>query len=159
MLTGLTTDHAAAREEFFSPVAVIFPATGEGDALRIANDTLTASAPTSSPRIPHRPRALPTASKPEWSSSTASAPRGPSSLSGASSVPDSVENWAERVSRSSSTRSSSAPSHRPRQGPHCFIPQMSVSPRAMAIAAIAGAHNRHALDAECCRSALICRIT
>ncbi|MFI0923663.1 aldehyde dehydrogenase family protein [Streptomyces sp. NPDC021012] len=39
VLTGLTTDHVAAREEFFGPVAMIFPAIDEDDALRIANYT------------------------------------------------------------------------------------------------------------------------
>ncbi|WP_326754095.1 NAD-dependent succinate-semialdehyde dehydrogenase [Streptomyces hirsutus] len=39
VLTGLTTDHAAARQELFGPVAMVFPATDEDDALRIANDT------------------------------------------------------------------------------------------------------------------------
>lgn len=39
VLTGLTTDHAMARQELFGPVAMIFPATDEDDALRIANDT------------------------------------------------------------------------------------------------------------------------
>ncbi|MFJ2567033.1 MULTISPECIES: NAD-dependent succinate-semialdehyde dehydrogenase [unclassified Streptomyces] len=39
VLTGLTTDHAAARHELFGPVAMVFPAADEDDALRIANDT------------------------------------------------------------------------------------------------------------------------
>ncbi|MFD5659167.1 NAD-dependent succinate-semialdehyde dehydrogenase [Streptomyces hirsutus] len=39
VLTGLTTDHAAARQELFGPVAMVFPAADEDDALRIANDT------------------------------------------------------------------------------------------------------------------------
>ncbi|MEV0300992.1 NAD-dependent succinate-semialdehyde dehydrogenase [Streptomyces prasinus] len=39
VLTGLTTDHAAARQELFGPVAMVFPATDEDDAVRIANDT------------------------------------------------------------------------------------------------------------------------
>ncbi|MFC9461802.1 NAD-dependent succinate-semialdehyde dehydrogenase [Streptomyces sp. NPDC058430] len=39
VLTGLTTDHATARQELFGPVAMIFQAADEEDALRIANDT------------------------------------------------------------------------------------------------------------------------
>lgn len=39
VLTGLTTDHTAAREELFGPVAMVFPAADEEDAVRIANDT------------------------------------------------------------------------------------------------------------------------
>ncbi|MEU7383800.1 MULTISPECIES: NAD-dependent succinate-semialdehyde dehydrogenase [unclassified Streptomyces] len=39
VLTGLTTEHAAARQELFGPVAMVFPAADEDDALRIANDT------------------------------------------------------------------------------------------------------------------------
>ncbi|MFF3941855.1 NAD-dependent succinate-semialdehyde dehydrogenase [Streptomyces phaeofaciens] len=39
VLTGLTTRHAAARQELFGPVAMVFPAADEEDALRIANDT------------------------------------------------------------------------------------------------------------------------
>ncbi|MFJ3899519.1 NAD-dependent succinate-semialdehyde dehydrogenase [Streptomyces sp. NPDC090083] len=39
VLTGLTTEHAAARQELFGPVAMVFPATDEDDAVRIANDT------------------------------------------------------------------------------------------------------------------------
>ncbi|NBE54288.1 NAD-dependent succinate-semialdehyde dehydrogenase [Streptomyces boluensis] len=39
VLTGLTTDHAMARQELFGPVAMVFKAADEDDALRIANDT------------------------------------------------------------------------------------------------------------------------
>ncbi|MGW5231546.1 NAD-dependent succinate-semialdehyde dehydrogenase [Streptomyces nodosus] len=39
VLTGLTSRHAAARQELFGPVAMVFPAAGEDDAVRIANDT------------------------------------------------------------------------------------------------------------------------
>ncbi|WP_299536221.1 NAD-dependent succinate-semialdehyde dehydrogenase [uncultured Streptomyces sp.] len=39
VLTGLTTDHAAARQELFGPVAMVFSAADEEDAVRIANDT------------------------------------------------------------------------------------------------------------------------
>ncbi|GAA2429155.1 NAD-dependent succinate-semialdehyde dehydrogenase [Streptomyces macrosporus] len=39
VLTGLTTEHAVARQELFGPVAMVFPAADEDDALRIANDT------------------------------------------------------------------------------------------------------------------------
>ncbi|MEU6201277.1 NAD-dependent succinate-semialdehyde dehydrogenase [Streptomyces sp. NPDC047061] len=39
VLTGLSTEHAAARQELFGPVAMVFPATDEDDAVRIANDT------------------------------------------------------------------------------------------------------------------------
>ncbi|MFD4831395.1 NAD-dependent succinate-semialdehyde dehydrogenase [Streptomyces uncialis] len=39
VLTGLTTEHAAAREELFGPVAMVFTASDEEDAVRIANDT------------------------------------------------------------------------------------------------------------------------
>ncbi|MFH9983275.1 NAD-dependent succinate-semialdehyde dehydrogenase [Streptomyces sp. NPDC017179] len=39
VLTGLTTEHTAARQELFGPVAMVFPAADEDDALRIANDT------------------------------------------------------------------------------------------------------------------------
>ncbi|MGW5170379.1 NAD-dependent succinate-semialdehyde dehydrogenase [Streptomyces nodosus] len=39
VLTGLTTRHAAARQELFGPVAMVFPAADEDDAVRIANDT------------------------------------------------------------------------------------------------------------------------
>ncbi|WP_329352941.1 NAD-dependent succinate-semialdehyde dehydrogenase [Streptomyces sp. NBC_01261] len=39
VLTGLTTDLPAARQELFGPVAMVFPATDEDDAVRIANDT------------------------------------------------------------------------------------------------------------------------
>ncbi|MEU6888937.1 NAD-dependent succinate-semialdehyde dehydrogenase [Streptomyces viridosporus] len=39
VLTGLTTEHGAARQELFGPVAMVFPAADEEDAVRIANDT------------------------------------------------------------------------------------------------------------------------
>lgn len=39
VLTGLTTEHTAARQELFGPVAMVFRAADEEDALRIANDT------------------------------------------------------------------------------------------------------------------------
>ncbi|PAK26391.1 succinate-semialdehyde dehydrogenase [Streptomyces sp. alain-838] len=39
VLTGLTTEHATARQELFGPVAMVFRADDEEDALRIANDT------------------------------------------------------------------------------------------------------------------------
>ncbi|MEU2677645.1 NAD-dependent succinate-semialdehyde dehydrogenase [Streptomyces sp. NPDC007107] len=39
VLTGLTTEHATARQELFGPVAMVFRATDEEDAVRIANDT------------------------------------------------------------------------------------------------------------------------
>ncbi|MEU1299883.1 NAD-dependent succinate-semialdehyde dehydrogenase [Streptomyces shenzhenensis] len=39
VLTGLTTRHAATRQELFGPVAMVFPAADEDDAVRIANDT------------------------------------------------------------------------------------------------------------------------
>ncbi|WP_031037065.1 NAD-dependent succinate-semialdehyde dehydrogenase [Streptomyces sp. NRRL F-5650] len=39
VLTGLTTEHTAARQELFGPVATVFPAADEDDAVRIANDT------------------------------------------------------------------------------------------------------------------------
>lgn len=39
VLTGLTTEHTAAREELFGPVAMVFTASDEEDAVRIANDT------------------------------------------------------------------------------------------------------------------------
>ncbi|MCM2388200.1 NAD-dependent succinate-semialdehyde dehydrogenase [Streptomyces sp. CWNU-1] len=39
VLTGLTTEHTAAREELFGPVAMVFPASDEEDAVRIANNT------------------------------------------------------------------------------------------------------------------------
>ncbi|MGW1848762.1 aldehyde dehydrogenase family protein [Streptomyces sp. NPDC001966] len=39
VLTGLTTEHATAHQELFGPVAMVFRAVDEQDALRIANDT------------------------------------------------------------------------------------------------------------------------
>ncbi|MDK0517669.1 NAD-dependent succinate-semialdehyde dehydrogenase [Streptomyces sp. ML-6] len=39
VLTGLTTEHATAHQELFGPVAMVFRAADEEDALRIANDT------------------------------------------------------------------------------------------------------------------------
>ncbi|MGW1146234.1 NAD-dependent succinate-semialdehyde dehydrogenase [Streptomyces sp. NPDC002454] len=39
VLTGLTTEHPVAREELFGPVAMVFAAADEEDAVRIANDT------------------------------------------------------------------------------------------------------------------------
>ncbi|MFE0789917.1 NAD-dependent succinate-semialdehyde dehydrogenase [Streptomyces mutabilis] len=39
VLTGLTTEHATARQELFGPVAMVFRADDEEDALRIANDS------------------------------------------------------------------------------------------------------------------------
>ncbi|MFD7292873.1 NAD-dependent succinate-semialdehyde dehydrogenase [Streptomyces sp. NPDC059897] len=39
VLTGLTTENATARQELFGPVAMVFKAADEDDALRIANDT------------------------------------------------------------------------------------------------------------------------
>ncbi|MGQ4271617.1 aldehyde dehydrogenase family protein [Nocardiopsis changdeensis] len=39
LLTGLTTDLPVARQELFGPVALVFPAADEEDAVRIANDT------------------------------------------------------------------------------------------------------------------------
>lgn len=39
VLTGMTTDNPASQEEFFGPVAQVFRAEDEADAVRIANDT------------------------------------------------------------------------------------------------------------------------
>jgi succinate-semialdehyde dehydrogenase/glutarate-semialdehyde dehydrogenase len=39
VLTGVTTDHEVAHQELFGPVAMVFRAAGEEDAVRIANDT------------------------------------------------------------------------------------------------------------------------
>ncbi|MEU1788126.1 NAD-dependent succinate-semialdehyde dehydrogenase [Streptomyces sparsogenes] len=39
VLTGLTTEHTTARQELFGPVAMVFRAADEAEALRIANDT------------------------------------------------------------------------------------------------------------------------
>ncbi|GAA2574048.1 aldehyde dehydrogenase [Actinomadura fulvescens] len=39
LITGLTNDHRAAREEIFGPVLVILPHDGDDDAVRIANDS------------------------------------------------------------------------------------------------------------------------
>ncbi|GAA1722190.1 NAD-dependent succinate-semialdehyde dehydrogenase [Nonomuraea bangladeshensis] len=39
VLTGVTTEHDVAHQELFGPVAMIFAATDEDDAVRIANDT------------------------------------------------------------------------------------------------------------------------
>ncbi|MYU23252.1 NAD-dependent succinate-semialdehyde dehydrogenase [Streptomyces sp. SID8352] len=39
VLTGIAPDHPAAREELFGPVALVFPAADEDEAVRIANDT------------------------------------------------------------------------------------------------------------------------
>ncbi|MEU5523822.1 NAD-dependent succinate-semialdehyde dehydrogenase [Streptomyces sp. NPDC047860] len=39
VLTGLTTEHVTARQELFGPVAMVFRAVDEEDAVRIANDT------------------------------------------------------------------------------------------------------------------------
>ena len=39
VLTGVTPDMAAFREELFGPVAMVFKATSEDEALRLANDT------------------------------------------------------------------------------------------------------------------------
>lgn len=39
VLTGVTTDNPAYRQELFGPVAMVFKATDEDDAVRIANDT------------------------------------------------------------------------------------------------------------------------
>ncbi|GCD93080.1 aldehyde dehydrogenase family protein [Embleya hyalina] len=39
VLTGVTTRHDIARQELFGPVAMIFPAADEEEAIRIANDT------------------------------------------------------------------------------------------------------------------------
>lgn len=39
VLTGVTTDNPAYRQELFGPVAMMFRATDEDDAIRIANDT------------------------------------------------------------------------------------------------------------------------
>ncbi|QDY75952.1 aldehyde dehydrogenase family protein [Streptomyces qinzhouensis] len=39
VLTGLSPDHPAAREEIFGPVAAVLPFDDEADAIRLANDT------------------------------------------------------------------------------------------------------------------------
>lgn len=39
LFTGVTPDMAIAREEIFGPVAVVLPFDGEGEAVRLANDT------------------------------------------------------------------------------------------------------------------------
>ncbi|MGW2149878.1 NAD-dependent succinate-semialdehyde dehydrogenase [Nonomuraea bangladeshensis] len=39
ILTGVTTEHDVAHQELFGPVAMVFAATDEEDAVRIANDT------------------------------------------------------------------------------------------------------------------------
>ena len=39
VLTGVTPDNAAHREEFFGPVAVVYKAGSEAEAVELANDT------------------------------------------------------------------------------------------------------------------------
>jgi succinate-semialdehyde dehydrogenase/glutarate-semialdehyde dehydrogenase len=39
VLTGLTPDNPAYKQEFFGPVALIFPAKDEAEAIAIANDS------------------------------------------------------------------------------------------------------------------------
>ncbi|WP_428936486.1 NAD-dependent succinate-semialdehyde dehydrogenase [Streptomyces sp. ACT015] len=61
VLTGLTTEHSAARQELFGPVAMVFPAADEDDAIRIANDTpyglgsyVFTTDPAQAERVAHR---------------------------------------------------------------------------------------------------------
>lgn len=116
VLTGLTTDLPAARQELFGPVAMVFPATDEDDAVRIANDTPYGLGSYVFTTDADQARRVADRIEAAWSSSTASARRAPSSPSAASSAPASAASWAGRASRSSSTRSSSAPSPE-RNGP------------------------------------------
>ena len=39
VLTGVTPDNAAFREEFFGPISMIFKVSDEGEAVELANDT------------------------------------------------------------------------------------------------------------------------
>ena len=106
VLTGVTPDNDAYREELFGPVAMVFKRRLRGGGGRRSRTTpRSASAPTSSPPTPSRPLASPTRSTPAWCSSTASAPTAPSCRSAASSAPASAASSAASASTSSSTRS------------------------------------------------------
>ena len=88
VLTGVTPDNAAFREEFFGPISMIFKVSDEGRGDRGWPTTpRSVWVPMCSPPIPIRPSGSPTPSKPAWCSSTASCSTAPSCRSVASSAP------------------------------------------------------------------------
>jgi NAD-dependent aldehyde dehydrogenases len=68
VLTDITPENPASKEEFFGPVAQVYRAKDEADAVRIANDTPFGWARTSTPPTRSRRSASPTASRPAWCS-------------------------------------------------------------------------------------------
>lgn len=68
VLTGLTSGHTAARQELFGPVATVFPAADEDDAVRIANDTPYGLGSYVFTTDPEQAPASPTVSRRAWSS-------------------------------------------------------------------------------------------
>ncbi len=105
ILTGITKDSPAYREELFGPVAQVYKVNSEEEAIELANDIPFGLVPTCSPPIPSRPIVSPRRSRPAWCSSTSSRPMASSCPSAASSVPASAASSAATASTSSSTRS------------------------------------------------------
>jgi len=67
ILTDITSDNPAYRQEFFGPVALFFTAKDENEAIAIANDSPYGLGARSTLPILSMARKLPAGSKPAWS--------------------------------------------------------------------------------------------
>ena len=101
VLTNLSPDSPAAKEELFGPVATVYKVADETRRSNSPTTPRSAWAPTSLRPTPSRPRGWPTRSRPAWCSSTPSAPRVPSCPSAGSSARGSDANSAGSASTSS----------------------------------------------------------
>ena len=68
VLTGITPENDAYREEFFGPVASVYRVGSEEEAIELANDTPFGLGSYVFTTTPSRRRASPTASRRAWSS-------------------------------------------------------------------------------------------
>ena len=81
MLTGITKDMAAYREELFGPVAVVYKVGSDDEALALANDTTYGLGGAVFSTDPERARGSPSGSRSAWPTSTRPPARAPRSRS------------------------------------------------------------------------------